>query len=131
MSAIEAPRFLLRWRLEYRDRPPKYSIWNMSGIAQSDQAWCQTRNGLSRAIIEAKDLVTREIKVIVDCPADIFRLFQWIAIQKLDFKSTRKDARNVGIALVTNDLRIEAYEWGQVIQRPLINGEQKVNFTSD
>jgi len=104
-------------------------MWGDS--AQGVEAWNQSRAGMSRAQIEAKDIVTRESKIIVDCPANDFRLFQWIGLQRINPKGGGQVQRNIGIALWTNDQRIEAYEWGEVCQKPLINGEKNLNFATD
>ena len=126
---IPDQRFLLRWRFEYNDKAPKYGMWGDSG--HGVEAWNQPRNGMTRAQIEAKDIISRETKIIVDCPACDYRLFQWIAIQRLNPKSQGLLQKNVGLCLWTNDQKIEAYEWGEVVQKPLINGEKNIHFATD
>lgn len=128
---IPCQRFLLRWRFEYEDRNPKFGMWHDSGRTIETQAWPQTRTGLRRAMIEAKNITTRETKVIVDCPSQDFRLFQWIGMQRLNPKTTGLVQKNIGLCIVTNDARIEAYDWGEVRTRPLVNGEKNINFRTD
>jgi hypothetical protein len=126
---LPQPKFLLRWRLEYSGKPSRYGMWGDS--APGVEAWNQSRANLVRAQIEAKDIVTRETSIVVDCPAADYRVFQWVGVQRLNIKSSASLQRNVGLAILTNDQRIEAFEWGEVRQRPLINGEKNIKFATD
>ena len=45
MSSIKAPQFLLRWRLEYRDRGPKCSMWGLSDQNPEHQAGKSQNSG--------------------------------------------------------------------------------------
>jgi hypothetical protein len=129
--SIPDKRFSLRWRFDYAHKSPKVGMWDDSGHLKIDQAWCQPINGLQSVKVEAKDLVTKETKVIVECNSQNFRMFQWLAVQRLNPSTATNIQRNIGICLMTNDCRVEVYNWGEVRKRPLINGESKMNFATD
>jgi len=47
------PRYRLRWRFDYANRPTKVGKWSHPGTTRETQAKYQAKEGLVRAAIEA------------------------------------------------------------------------------
>lgn len=75
-------KYLLRWRFHWFDRPSKFGMWSHPGEQKdlATKAWYHNKEGLILAVIEGKDVVTREVKVLVECPGQDYRNFQWVAL---------------------------------------------------
>lgn len=76
-------RYLLRWRFEYADgKPARYGMWSTpANKADFDsQAWTQNKGAIARAMVEGKDIRTKEVKVLLDCPGVDFVNFEWNAL---------------------------------------------------
>ncbi len=125
-NGFQPTRYWLRWRFEYRDRPPIVGMWNRQSDIQNEQAWCQPRNGLSRVMIEAKDLTTKQIKVVVDCPEYDYRNLQWIA-----FHHPRSGlSYHVGIQMLTRYQRIKVFGIGKIEVENLTEEDKKFHFAT-
>ena len=138
MNTLDFPRYRLRYRFEYFDnKPTVFGKWNHSGNHPSNQAWTQKREGLSRVIIEAKDIVTNEIKTIVDCPGQDYRLLQWIAAGFLGSRQLKNAGsgvtpmtRNIGISLWTSEKKIAVFNNGVVHVENLNDHDKKYHFAT-
>lgn len=117
-------RYWLRWRFEYDHKSPRLGMWNRQSDIESDQAWCQPRVGLSRVMIEAKDMVTKDIKVVIDCPAAEYRNLQWISCHHVKSGITY----NVGLQMLTRYWRLKVFGIGQVEQEALTQEEMDFHF---
>lgn len=73
-------RWLFRWRFEFLgNSPSRIGGWFPAGRPE-DSASAVNKTGLSRAIIEGKNFMSKEIKSFVDCPGDDFINFQHLAL---------------------------------------------------
>jgi hypothetical protein len=107
----------LRWRFDFFGRPSKYGQWNRPGTTPETQAWCQNKEGLVRASIEGKNMVTKEIETLAECDGHDFVNFQWMAAAKMKpfFKGTANVAHFlVGLKIITRDSAVEVYPNGEV-----------------
>ncbi len=133
------PLFSLRWGFAYRGRRNKYGMWDKSGtyikgLKHIDQtvAWCQTKENLTVAYIEVKNLKTREVKKIVACDGHNFVNFEWSAITPLPMpgKVEIKVAGEIyGLVLVTRDERITVLRNGKVEVRKRTESEQTLQYS--
>jgi hypothetical protein len=128
------PKYLLRWRFEWPDRPAKFGMWSHAG-RQDDlatKAWCHNKEGLLWAVVEAKDYITREIKTIVRCPGQDFRNFQWITLAIAPAIGLKGSVRPMtmigGITINTRNEDIDVFDSGTLKRRPSTN--QNVNFAT-
>jgi hypothetical protein len=120
---MQHPKYLLRWRFEWPDKPAKYGMWSHSGAKDdlATKAWCNNKSGLLYAIIEAKDFITREIKTIVRCPGQDFRNFQWVALASMPGfvkGSVTPMTRIGGITILTRAEDIQVFDTGQLRRTP-------------
>lgn len=130
--------FLLRWRYEWPDRPAKFGMWNQPGDLPVNQAWAQNKDGLAYAVIESKNIKTREIADVVRCPGHDFLNFQWIAAASVSgaglvrggFGSVVPRTKLVGIKMITRDESLAVYVSGQIVRAPLKPGEASTNFAT-
>jgi hypothetical protein len=102
-------KYDLRCCFEYIGKPTWRSQWNRSGHLPCDQAWCQNKNGLAFAVIEGKDVQTREVIRLVECSGDTFNNFEWLAHVSIPLGvkgEVTPPVRNVGLVLVTSENRI-------------------------
>ena len=78
--------YLLRWRLIYKSGKEKMGRWGKEADPEDleNMAWRQTKAGLSKALIEGKNPLTRETTVLVECDGPDFCMFQWVG--KVAFK---------------------------------------------
>jgi len=127
------PKFLLRWRFEWPDKPVKYGMWSHSGTQEdlATKAWCNNGPGLAFAVVEAKNYLTREIKPVVVCPGQDFRNFQWIALANVPgfVKGKMIPVTRVGgIILQTRDEEITVHDCGKVLRAPFT--AHNINFAT-
>ena len=94
------PKYLLRWRFDFADKPTRYGIWNNP----QGKAWAVNKDGLIMASIEGKDIMTREVKTLVACDGHEFVNFKWHAIVK--GMGGRLPARPIGMILQTREMDV-------------------------
>ena len=127
-------KYALRWVLEYSDGRRKPGLWGQSTENQADQAWCQPRKGLTRAVIEGKNILTREIVRLVDCPAEDFRVFQWVAtasINPFGIRGTVKpQSRLMGLKILTRYKEFQVLGDGKVTSQDLPENLANLNFAT-
>jgi len=111
-------RYDLRCSFEFIGKPSWRSMWNRSGKAASDQAWCQNKTGLVYAVIEGKDIVTRETIRLVECSGDKFANFEWLAQATIPMGAIHGAITvpgiNIGLVLVTSNERITVTQDGNI-----------------
>lgn len=113
--------FWLRWRFDYGDgKPTKVGMWSDPGPEgdTATKAWCHNRGAVARAIIEGKNLATKEIMALAECPGVDFVNFEWMAAAsvnpfRLD-KGYTPLTRLQGLKLKTRDRELRVYEDGRV-----------------
>lgn len=123
----------LRFRFEYSDgKPTVFGKWNDTNKHAKKQAWSINRHGLCRAIIEARNVATGEIKAVVDCPGSDYRFMQWRAVRSINLKSLSDTTltRNIGLVMWTTNKKILVYAWGKIELQDLSEEDQKFNFAA-
>lgn len=108
------PKHLVRWRLDFADGSYKAGLWSSPGDHDSAKASKNLRSDLVRASIEAKDFLTREIKILVQCLASDFMEFKWTAVHKV-FSNTHEVH---GLTLVCKWGSTEILLDGTIIETP-------------
>lgn len=95
-------KYLLRWRLDYINKPSKVGMWMQHGPNESDRASAQSLDGLLFARIEGKEHSTRNTTVLAECSSQDFCLFQWHAAQIFDPSFRAKSLPSIiGLRMVT------------------------------
>lgn len=128
------PKFLLRWKFEWNDRPSKFGMWSLPGSTDdlATKAWCSNREGLKTAIIESKDYVTREIKTVVAVSGQDFMNFQWVALASVNVNSVKGKTtpRTIigGLKIITRHEEITAFDFGKVTRAK--NSVENINFAT-
>jgi len=121
--------YLLRWRFDYLDRPTKYGQWSRAATLETDMAYFQNKEGLVRASVEGKDILTREIKTLAECDGWDYVNFQWMAELRM-----RSDgygtSQHVGLKLVTRDFWIEVYARGNVLRVPRTEEDKNYHYAT-
>lgn len=109
------PKYLLRWCFEYANKPKKYGLWSNPGEHQTEQAWCQNKEGLLEAVIEGKNFITREIIPLASINGQDFVNFQWIASatqRGLKVSGRPLPKSIVGLMIVGREDKIKIYNNG-------------------
>lgn len=136
MMELGQSKFLLRWRFEWSDRPPKYGMWSQAG-SQDDletKAWRSNKSNLLYAIIEAKDRISREIKPIVIVEGHRFMNFQWLAEAVIPMRLGGQLKKLIpwtkmrGIKVLTPAEEITVFDCGKVTRQP--NSATNINFAT-
>lgn len=112
-------RFRLRWRFEYSDKPTKYGMWNSSGDVPEEQAWYQSKEHLTSAVIEGKDIASGRIVRVIEVTGSDFCCFEWCAVSSMGGLSRpgmgqTLNSTIVGLKIVARDKNIFVYVDGQV-----------------
>lgn len=121
--------WLLRWRMDFAGRPTKIGHWGRSEVQLSGMAAMQMREGLVRAAVEAKNIITRETMILAECDGWDFNLFKWMANAHAPCfikGSITPYTRCVGLMLVTREFEIEVYDTGDIIK--VARTEEDKNF---
>lgn len=136
-------RYLLRWRFEYKDgKPPKYGMWSAAPKKDdyANQAWCHNSN-VAFAIVEGKNIATKEVKPVVVCAGDDFVNFEIIALAltpALALKRLREKKITeltpptlfAGISLRTRYEVLEVFETGDINRRPRPPEDMDFNYAT-
>jgi len=117
-------RYLVRWRFDYLDgKPTKFGSWSRPAADNdpSNQAW-RHNTKVSRAIVEGKDIRTREVSVLADCRGEDFVNFQWNAVARMNPLAIRGEVvpftQLAGLKIVTRYTTIDVFETGEVFTSP-------------
>jgi hypothetical protein len=127
-------KYLLRWRYEWADRPTKFGMWSNQGSQDdlSTKAWCHNHEGLVSAIIEAKNIETREVKPVVRVPGQDFRNFQWLAVASVPMSvaggKLQPMSQVVGLKIQTRDEEVSVYDDGTLHRAPF--EAHNINFAT-
>ena len=110
-------KYLLRWCYHFNgSKPSVRGQWSPGG-SEGDAA-SVSREGLRCAVIEAKDIRTREVFPLYECDGQDFVIFQWIATQS--YSGFSRGAHSVdGLRIIARDQYIEAMVNGDVNPFPI------------
>jgi len=131
---LNKPRkFRLRWRFDYPSKQSACGMWSLTTKNPVDQAW-NKNSGAVRMKIEGKDLETQQVVLLVDCPADKFRNFSWMAIARpgsgFNIGTVTPIHQLVGLEMWTSEKRIKVFDTGEIIVTPLKEEEKKLNLAT-
>ncbi len=73
---------LVRWRLTWHSGKDIVGRWSKDAEQDDEQAWSHSKDGLAHAIIETKNIRTKEIKVVASIGGQDFCNFEWINFVK-------------------------------------------------
>lgn len=110
----------LRWKFTYSDHKiDRIGMWDKPGVMQVDQAWCQNKDHLNLAIIEAKKIMSPEIKPIVICEGWNFVNFEWVygCAVNLGNLSQPQATTILGLAITTINEKITVGSDGKITKR--------------
>lgn len=136
ITDTDAPKqrlWLLRWRLDFANRPTKVGHWGRPEVQQSGMAAFQMKEGLVRACIEGKHIRTKEVKIFSECDGWDYNVFKWIAcafVQGMVRGEVTPYTRAVGLKLVTRNKEIEVYDTGDVLVLPRTEEDKKFHYAT-
>jgi len=126
-------RYVLRWRFDYHDKPSAKGMWSKTTNNPVDQAWNKNNNP-SRVKIEAKDLDTKQVRVLVDCIGEDFRNFAWLAAGRIGggfiHGSVVPFTQLVGLEMWTRNKRIQVYNTGEILVKELTESDKNMNLAT-
>jgi len=129
----EPMKYRLRWRFDYPDKRSVYGMWSSTTKNPVDQAWNKNK-GAIRVKIEGKNMHTRKVDILVDCPVDKFRNFSWMAIARgisgFNIGTVTPIHQLVGLEMWTTEKRIKVFDTGQIVVTPLSEGNKKINLAT-
>ena len=127
-------KYFLRCHFDFLNKPSWSSMWNDSGPNNCDKACFQNKDGLIRAAIEAKDIVTRQIVILAECDGTDFCNFQWeaIALGGSIFNSKAHSAygHNIGLSMITRKEKVKVFMNGDVKIEIRNEKDKLINFVS-
>lgn len=112
--------YQLRWCFEYSDgKPKKFGMWNLPGEMDSEKAWCQNKDHLLYASVEAKHPVSKEIITMVRCKGSEFVNFGWIAkaVMSLTGSGGKLPSGIIGLQLRGRDRLVDVFVDGSVSEK--------------
>lgn len=123
--------FDLRWKFIYINKPAKFGQWCRPAYMAGEKASEQSRHGLACAMIEAKDLRTRQISILAECAAANYLEHRWIAalpVPALGLKgrTVKGEGGIQGMSLITLDEKIHIYVDGKIVREPM--NERATNY---
>ncbi len=130
-EVLQLPKkYLLRWRFDYKDdKPTKRGMFNNSG-PQNDletKAWNKNTN-VKFAIIEGKDIQTREIIVLAECLGEDFVNFEWIAA--VDAFKKGVSAMICGLQIRTRDHVLKVFDTGETHLMARPKNDDKIHLNT-
>jgi len=126
-------KYKLRWRFDYPDKRSRCGMWTQTTKNAVDQAW-NKNTGASRMKIEGKNIETRQVEVLVDCPADKFRNFGWMAIARpgsgFRIGTVTPIHQLVGLEMWTTEKKIKVFDTGQILVEELKPEDKKLRLST-
>ena len=120
--------FLLRWRFDYFDgKASRWGMWSRPATRREDMAAYVSKVNLHRAVIEAKNIETREVFTVAECAGADFQNFQWLSSARFSGVGNQLISQSVyGLRLISRNQFIEATVTGglNIIDRT----EEEKNF---
>ncbi len=106
-------------------------MWSMPAVLQSDMAAFVNKEGLVRASIEAKHMVSREIVTLAEVDGWDFCNFEWIAQGRISgvgsgIGSKRLQGQILGLRLRARESCYECFIDGSVLKR--VRSEEDKQF---
>lgn len=111
-------------------------MWSSPGPKgdNATKAWCNNKEGLTLAAVEAKNIETKETKIIVACDGHDFVNFEWMNVASLNPIGLKGSVipltRLIGLTLVTRDSKYKVFHNGTVEKTERSEDEKKINFAT-
>ena len=110
--------FDLRWKLIYINKPPRFGQWCRPASIAGEKASEQNRVGLACAMIEAKEIRTRQISTLAECTAADYIEHRWIAalpvpVLLIKQQTIQGQGGIQGMSLITRDQKIHIHVDGK------------------
>lgn len=125
-------KYRLRWVFEFVNKKPIIGIWDGGSPHISDSAWIVDKTGLKYAVIEVEELHAWGQYRLVECAADRFVTFKWIANVSVPggFKTSSYTSSGdiVGLQLVTPDHSFTVFIDGKIIKKELTDHDKKFDL---
>jgi len=124
-------KFRLRWALEYKfGRLPSRGVWDNASPHLSDSAWIKDKRDLKFAVIEAEELQTFGQYRMLECEADRFVSFNWVAAVSMPFGMTSitSSGEIVGLQIVTPENSFTVYIDGKIVKKSLTEDDKKFDL---
>ena len=111
--------YLVRWKLIWSSGKVLYGRWGKEADRgdTENQAWCQNKEGLAHAMIEKKDLVTKETTIAAQISGPDFCNFEWMGRITFRGKFGEFKPAIVGLTMVCRSDVVEVYNDGTVRHR--------------
>lgn len=123
-------KYELRCCFEYVNKKTWRSMWNRTEDTPIDSAYRQSKEGLLFAVIEGKDIVTRETIRLLECSGQDFCNFQWVAITSMPINGhkgiAKINGKNIGLIMVTRYENITVLNDGTIYIDKRNNYEDKL-----
>lgn len=112
-------RLRLRWKFEYSDKPSKYGMWDTSGQVPEEQAWFQSKENLTYAVIEGKDVESGRVIRLFGIQGADFCCFEWCATSSMAGLAKpgigqQLNSVVIGLKIIARDKNIFVYCDGQI-----------------
>ena len=134
---LAAPDFyLLRWRFDFKDAPTALGMWSQDGDIAGSGAWkFGMKEGIVRASIEGKHVVTRQTITLAECDGHDFVVFLWLAAAKINpfsirGKGTTPPSTCLGLSLVSRELITEVLVTGVVTATLRPDAHRRIGFAT-
>lgn len=129
---VGKPKYLLRWRFDFANKPTRFGMWNSSGPSQhgAHMAWSTNKEGLVLAQIEGKDILSREVRTLVACDGHEFVNMKWYAVIKhgLQNFAGAYPGRLIGMILQTREMDVLYLMDGRHATKSRTEGDKKFNY---
>lgn len=129
--------FDLRWRFEYTDgTAPSIGIWNRPAGNKEDldmYACFQKNRNIRVAMIEGRDVLSREYKVLFEVAGQDFCLFKWVAMASAPalFKGVARPRHMLcGLQMVSRYEAWTIFPDGQVWRKMRSADDLKINYAA-
>lgn len=130
-SMVIEKKYRLRWVLEYIQKKPIYGIWDNSSDRPEDSAWIRDKTGLKYAAIEAEEMHSWGQYRFIECTADRFVQFKWIAavsIPGFGSGQVRSAGDIIGLSLITPEHSFTVYVDGKIEKKELSEHDKKFDL---
>lgn len=124
-------KYRLRWVFEFMNKKPIYGIWDNGSPHLSDSAWIKDKTGLKYAVIEGEELHSWGQYRFLECSADRFVTFKWVASVSMPSNmqgSFSSQGDIVGLQLVTEDHSFTIFVDGKFIKKELNKDDKKFDI---
>jgi hypothetical protein len=114
----------LRWRLDFKDKPSIFGVWNEKTPHKSDKIWSQNKKDLIQVTIEAEDIRTKQINPMVSLGAWDFVTMTVEAYTRVRAMG-RQSAAFAGLSLISSKWKVSCWVDGKITKKVVDFDEYK------